>query len=332
MSTEENGPGPEEKLLSEEDVRRLQALSAGASRSPLLSSGSLAGAPRFKPVREIGRAQDPPLVAPLAVALEPGGNLLVLDQPGPAAFRIRRFCPDGSDGATVAEFAKGPGDDELLGPIRFSLDVDRRLYILDSAASAVKKYAADGRWLDTFSTAGPDDAGLNGPRDLDVDGRNDLYIADTNNDRVVKMRSDGEPAWTLDQFEIAGETEELYEPASVCAGPDGTVYVADSNNNRIVCSTAHRKVSVFLGADKRFSFPSLVRVSADGRLVYVSDQGDNRIQRFDLAGRRTGSIILGSQSEESSQAGADWRIDGAGHLVLVNLLRQSIVILEFVEG
>jgi len=318
-----------DNLLSEEELERLkESLSSSAQRDPL----SLA-VPRFKLVREIGPRTQPRLVHPFTVTLEAGGNILAIDHPCPECFRLCRFTPDGDGGTALAEFPKGGGDTELLDPTRFAVDIKSQVYILDSQAGAVKKFTLDGRWIDTFSTAGSSGTPLSDPSDLDIDSAGNIYLADTNNDRVVQLLPNGEVGWVIDCFDRAQEPDDLYEPRSVRVAANGAVYVADSNNNRVVRFGPERRLAAILGNGKRFTFPTRVRLSADGSNVYVADNGDTRVQRFNDLGEKTACLLLGGGGREADfGGGADFDVDAEGHIVMINLLRESIVILDFMES
>ena len=74
------------------------------------------------------------------------------------------------------------------------------------------------------------------PRGLTVSG-NDIYIVDTGNNRILQVARDGEN-FTLTRVisEISGDItpNTLSAPQDVFVMADGTLFIADTNNNRIL--------------------------------------------------------------------------------------------------
>lgn len=79
------------------------------------------------------------------------------------------------------------------------------------------------------------------------------------------------------------------DPEDLFVGPDRSIYVADTGNNRIVCLSEDlrtaRVISEFdnNGAVDRFRRPSSVFVTADG-VIYVADTGNSRIVKLNADG------------------------------------------------
>lgn len=83
-------------------------------------------------------------------------------------------------------------------------------------------------------------------------------------------------------------TTQLNAPQGIATDSGGGVWVADSNNNRIVHYTADgsfvNAFGTFGSAAGQFSGPHGVTLSPDGSSVYVADTGNGRVQQLDRSG------------------------------------------------
>lgn len=315
-------PGePKVEELAELVSKSLSRLSTPSVPTPTRS------APRW--VREIGRDWQPALRQPLAVAVSAG--LVVLDRPQPDRFRLARLDNDGKIAASV-EIAKGNGDNQVLEPVSLAVDAEGEVFLVDAQEGCVKKFSAEGHWLDTFRSAGPAGKLFDYPLDAAVDEAGNLLVADANNNRIVKLLPDGELGWVLENFPLrAGDQEldEFYEPCSICVGRGTILRVADRNQNRVLGFDAQRKlIALWEGV----AFPSAVRMGPDGISVFVADR--NRIQRFSASGQVTGAIEfpvdLGEHGTVSG--GGPMAVDAQGNVLVIDLARDSIVVLGFAEN
>jgi glucose/arabinose dehydrogenase len=142
-------------------------------------------------------------------------------------------------------------------------------------------------------------AALRWPSAIAVGPDGSLYIADTGNGRVRKAGADG----TISTFAGGGKPADglgdggaataasLNQPVGVAAGPDGSVYIADSGNHRIrVVDVAGLITTVVGDGEGRYSgdggpatdaslrLPTDIALGPDGS-VYVADSGNHRVRK-----------------------------------------------------
>jgi DNA-binding beta-propeller fold protein YncE/MFS family permease len=134
------------------------------------------------------------------------------------------------------------------------------------------------------------------PRDLAVAPDGTLYVVDGGNSRILHLDQDGNLLQAWGSFAASNyETNEMApegtfnDPWGIAVGPDGSVYVADTWNNRIQKFTADGQFITMWGqfgaAESRYHFwgPRGVAVDDQGR-VYVTDTGNKRVVIFDSEG------------------------------------------------
>jgi sugar lactone lactonase YvrE len=138
---------------------------------------------------------------------------------------------------------------------------------------------------------------LRRPVGVAYDATGDLFVADANRNQVVEISVGG--AVTV----VAGDgtqgfagdggpamTAELNEPAAVAVGADGTLYIADTGNQRIR-AVQGGTITTFAGSGARgfsgdggaataaaLNRPVALAVDASGALL-VCDQGNERVRR-----------------------------------------------------
>lgn len=311
------------KSMTQFSSGRFQSESAGAKRRG------------FTLVREIGGGV--PLKQPLAVAIDNEQRLLVLDRPAPDRFRLSTFSIQGELLSGGFAVSKGTANHELTGPVALAVDEEQQVFIADAPDGSVKKFAADGRGLDVFRTAGSAGALFKNPQGLALDEAGSIYVADTGNNRLVKLLPDGELGWEMERFalEPGGEAdEEFFEPCSVALDPAGGVLVADRNQNRVLVFDSMRRLIRQVAEDGLLDFPSVVRMGRDGGAMYIADQGNRRVQRFDGRGARTGLVQLAEDAADNDglSGGGDITLTGDGRIVLIDPVREVVLVLDLVKA
>ena len=241
------------------------------------------------------------LVTPTGVAVNGSGVVYIAD-PGTRGY-IFVETPSGSDytQSTLNETGNAPPSGQPI-PGGVAIDGAANLYFSNSwnnnsygnSVSAVQYY--NGSIYMSQLLAYPQQGnGLTGPLGLAADPGGNIYIADTGNNRVVEeiylsgVTYDVPAGFALQLVVASG----LSGPQAVAADASGTVYIADTGNNRVLLETpaAGGSFTQSVLASSGLNAPSGVAVDAFGN-VFISDAGNKRVLMETLSGTSyTESVI-----------------------------------------
>lgn len=196
------------------------------------------------------------LKEPHDCVLDGKGGLLVADV---AACRVRRLDTKtgtvttfAGTGARIRSGDGGPASAAGFAGTR-ALAIDRRdgsVYVCEREGNVVRKI--DGKTGNVSSVAGTGQKGFtgdggpairatfNGPKGLFCDRDGHLYITDTENHAIRRMDAKTGVLTTIagghkgpDGDNGPADKAGLNRPHGACTGPDGALYIADSENHRI---------------------------------------------------------------------------------------------------
>ncbi|MGC2210404.1 MAG: hypothetical protein WA532_09875 [Candidatus Korobacteraceae bacterium] len=258
---------------------------------------------------------------------------------------------------------------ELNSPYGVTMDAAGNLYIADTANNVVRKVSAANGEVTTAVGGGTGcaqktdivgdnclaaSATLNQPYAVAADALGNLYIADYGDQRIRMVN-----ASTLIITTVAGTgtqgysgdtgiatAAELNSPISVALDGNGNLYIADSGNNRIrMVNASTHKITTLAGngtlgyndgpaTGAEFSSPTGVAVDVGGGIVYVADQGNNRIRKLNT-GAHSVSTVAGTGSagyggDNGAAAGAildapfGVALDAAGNLYIADRTNNRI--------
>jgi uncharacterized protein (TIGR03437 family) len=272
-----------------------------------------------------GLATSAPLGGMSGVAVDAAGNVYASDQTDNFVVRI---SPTGI--LTVVAGNGVPGFSGDGGPATsaslwasdgVAVDAAGNLYIADTNNNRIRKVSPLGIISTVAGNGNRGFSGDGGPAtgasldlrypSVTVDAVGNLYIADTNNNRIRKVN----PAGTIST--VAGNggsafsgdggqatNASLKSPRGVAVDAAGSLYIADSLNNRIrkvsangiITTAAGRGNATFSGdggpaTSASLDYPHGVAVDAAGN-VYIADTNNNRIRKVSTAG--TISTIAGN--------------------------------------
>lgn len=146
-------------------------------------------------------ARTSPLVDPRAVAVDPKGNVYILERSGHA---LRVVNPEGKIRTVAGTGAKGFSGDggpaleaTMNGPKHLIVDRDGSVLIADTENHVIRRYLPEsGKIVRVAGTGKKGAAGVGGPADkvelnqphgVLVDSKGNLYISDSTNDRVLRI-------------------------------------------------------------------------------------------------------------------------------------------------
>lgn len=182
-------------------------------------------------------------------------------------------------------------------PWGVAVDSAGDVYVSDWDNNRIEKFTSTGTFITRWGSAGSGDSQFRNPKFIAVDGSNNLYVADHANSRVQKFSSSG--AYVTQWGGYGSGAGQFEFPAGIAVDiANGWVYVADSVNSRIEKFDLAGKFITQWGrsgtGNGQFIFGDATGATQYGPegdvavdsmgAVYVVDNGNHRIQKFDSSG------------------------------------------------
>ena len=240
------------------------------------------------------------------VALDGGGTIYVADR---GNHSIRKISPRAEvstfAGDGTAGLSNGTGESvQFNNPIGVAVDEGGNVYVADSDNNRIRKLTPGGK---VNTLAGKKRGFLDGqggealfrdPVDIAIDKEGNVYVADQGNHSIRKISPGGvvttlAGGGTAGYSDGAGKSARFNGPQGVAVDKRGTVYVSDTENNRIRRITPDGIVSTIAGDGKagfvdgpghmaQFKAPRGLAVDSRGSYLYVADRDNRRIRKIAL--------------------------------------------------
>jgi DNA-binding beta-propeller fold protein YncE len=201
--------------------------------------------------------------------------------------------------------------------------------VADPYAKGTVQLSAD----QVIGTAGSGPAQFQYPHGIAVAPDGSLYVADSRNHRVQHLSADGKVLQTWGSFadlsKGAAPGGTFNEPWDVAVAADGSVFVADTWNNRIQKFTADGKFIKMWGTfgqaetPDAFWGPRGLAISADHHL-FVTDTGNKRVVVFDLDGNPITSFGVSGSDPGQLNEPVGITVDVAGKVFIADTWNQRI--------
>ena len=174
---------------------------------------------------------------------------------------------------TAFEGGPGGGKGQFDNPHGIAVDSAGNIFVADTGNGRIQKFSPNGTFVTSIATTDP--------HGIAIDRAGNIYVAEIGSKHhVQKLGPDGKL--------ISEWAPGLYGPRKIAIGPDDSIYVVDSGDNRIVKLSPNGQVLASCGSagtgDGQFRGVSSVAVDPTNK-VYVADPMNSRIQVFDSNGK-----------------------------------------------
>jgi len=296
-----------------------------------------------------GPAISAQLDAPQGIAVDAAGRIYIADG---GNGRIRVVDTDGRIRSTGGSFGE---------PSDVAVDAAGNIYVAGASDAAVFRITPAGVRT-TFAGTGvagtsgdglaADASQLDDPRGVAVDGAGNVYIAESGGDRVRRVGADGILRTAAGGFSggFSGDgglatSATLSGPRDVAVGPDGSLAIADSGNNRVRVVDANGVIRTVAGNGAStgavcpvgpaaapanpLDAPARVAVDAGGN-VYVGSQGcvtkvaGGQIRRIAGDGSTTTDGGDGGPASAALIAPSGLAVDPGGSLLIADGLAAKV--------
>lgn len=214
------------------------------------------------------------LVDPKGLAVDRDDNVFVADCNKNCVYKLDKY---GNQATAIGR--RGFGRGEFNSPAGVSV-VGEHVFICDTDNHRIQILDRDLAFKKSFGSRGTGQGQFEYVYDLCQDEAGNVYVCDWGNDRIQVLNDGG---GFLYSFGSKGKGKgQLSGPAGVCVSGQ-YVYVSELGNDRISVFDKKGHFVATFGSEGSapgcFKSPTIVRVDSDG-FVYVSDNGNNRVQVF----------------------------------------------------
>jgi streptogramin lyase len=144
-------------------------------------------------------------------------------------------------------------DATFAGPRAVAIGPDKCLYVVEREGNSVRRIDFERQTIERFAGTGKrgftgdggkaTDATFDGPKEIDIDKDGNVFVVDTENEAIRRINAKtgmittiaGKGRTKTPGLGDGGRPTEatLGRPHGVAVGPDGAIYIADTNSHRI---------------------------------------------------------------------------------------------------
>lgn len=241
------------------------------------------------------------LSKPAAVAVAADGRVYVADT---GNHRIQVYTEEGIYLFGFGGKGRGPG--RLDTPVRVEVTLSDHVYVLEEGNERIQRFKPDTTHDRYYNLAGVDFA---------VDGYGFLYVLDRKRGRVREIGLDGK---VLGRFGTSGKGKRQFrKPQGLAIGPDGTIFVVDTGNKRLVrvrlenqlkreLLTHNLATKLLVSGPIRQIKLAASALDRAGGVLYAFDTAKGQIVAFSAEGKET--VRFGGEGEAKTRASSGFAV------------------------
>jgi len=181
-------------------------------------------------LRGIGKES---LVRPTGVAIDAGRQRLYVVDTGqngtPEAHRVKVFDLEGHLLQQIGQ--RGDGDGEFNFPTFASVDMQGRLYVVDSVNNRIQVFDPDGKFLWKFGQSGDRIGDFARPKGVAVDRFGNIYVVDSRWSNIQIFNQHGQLLMIFGG--VGNHPGLLLNPTAIAIDGQNRIYVSDTLGKRV---------------------------------------------------------------------------------------------------
>ena len=170
-------------------------------------------------------------------------------------------------------------------PMYIAFSDNGDMFVTSERDHCIHVYDSSGKKKTTIGSMGSGELRFNEPQGIAIIG-DVIYVAEYDGNRIHKLTTQGEFLGTFG--ESGSDIGQFDGPCDIKISPNGKVYVADSDNNRVQVFhldwTISHVIDGNVSGDCRFSFPEGLAFDLSGN-VHVSAYGSSSVTVFTPSGQ-----------------------------------------------
>jgi predicted membrane-bound mannosyltransferase/sugar lactone lactonase YvrE len=201
---------------------------------------------------------------------------------------------------------------EFNSPSDVAVDSRGNIWVADTNNNRIQEFDAEGNFVAALGGGGNAPGRFNQPWSLAVDSDGTLYVADTWNHRIQKLQVvTTDSGQALAPVAVWGEFYngpnpgpfQMFGPRDIVIAPDGTLWVTDTGNKRLVNYTKDGQFIRSIGGPGagpgQFNEEVSLAFDSSGGLL-VADTWNGRIQRFSPDFSSSASFDVGWTNKDAA--------------------------------